>query len=226
MEKKFFELPWDEREKIAQERMYGGARFVVWDYCPDKEGNYGVIEQCPKAIDRCFIHGFQFTDPKACALHHDYAGVKYFDINVYSDYYPEDETFENRSKNMWHIFTSLEKAQAYAEKAKQLFPEHLSLESILPKVQKVFRKARISEGRRGYETSTKPYRVIVADNGWTTFTIGEDGLIRVQFGQSTPFIIPHTELIVPAFTDIKKGHYINYDYCVSDDYWWDFYSNK
>ena len=226
MKQKFFDLPWQEQKKIAQERMYGGARFEVWDYCPDKEGNYGVIEQCPKAIDYGFIHGFKFTDPKVCALHHCYAGVNAFEINVYSDRYPEDETFETRSKCMWHIFTSLEKAQSYAARVKQLFPEHLSLEGILQQVKQVFPQAHITEGRRGYETGTKPYRVIVADGGWTTFKVGSDGLIRVQFGQNTPYIIPHTELIVPAFTDIKKGHSINYDYCINEDYWCDFYSNK
>lgn len=226
MKQNFSSLPWQDQKRIAQERMYGGARFVVWDYCPDKAGNYGIMEQCPQAIDYGFIHGFKFTDPKVCALHHDYVGVKYFDINVFSDYYPEDETFEHRTKNMWHIFTSREKAEAYAAKAKQLFPEVVTLESILPEVQKVFKEAHITKGRRGYETSTPEYECIVAEHGWTTFIIGEDGLIRVQFGQSTPYIIPHTELIIPAFTDIKRGHNINYNYCISEDYWWDFYSKK
>ena len=226
MKQKFFDLPFEERNKIAMDRMYGGARFVVWDYCPDKAGNYGIVEQCPKAIDRGFIHGFMFTDPKVCALHHDYVGVKYFDINVYSDYYPEDEAFEHRTKNMWHIFTSREKAEAYAAKAKQLFPEVVTLESILPEVQKIFKEAHITKGRRGYETNTPEYECISADHGWTTFHITEEGRIRVQFGQNGSYIIPHTELIVPTFTDVKRGHNVNYEYCVSEWAWNDFYLNK
>lgn len=226
MGKKFFDLPWQERKEIAWKRLWGGARWIVWDYCPDKGGNYGVIEKCPKPKDIGFIHGFVFEHPKVCALHHCYAGVDAFSINVYDDDYPEDETFENRSKNMWHIFTSLEKAEAYAAKIKQIFPEHLTLESILPLVKKVFPKAYISTGRRGYETCTKPYQVIVGDHGWTTFTIGNDGLIRVQFGQSGKYIIPHTELLIPTFTDIKSGYNVNHKYCIKEGYWQGFYSEN
>lgn len=222
----FWELQAEQREQIAQQRMYGGPRYVVWDYCPDKDGNYGIIEQCPKAIDRGFTHGFMFTDPKVCALHHDYVGVKYFSINVYHDYYPEDETFEHRTKNMWHIFTSREKAEAYAAKAKQLFPETLTLENILPEIQKVFGRAYITKGRRGYETNTPEYECITSDHGWTTFQITDEGRIRVQFGQNGKYIIPHKELIVPTFTNVERGHNVNYNYCVSEWAWNDFYKNK
>ena len=212
----------DEEREIVRKRF--AAKYIVWDYCPDKEGNYGVIEKTPTPTDRAFQHGFVFKQTKVCALHHSYAGISDFEVQVYNNNVPLDETFENRNKWMWHLFSTKEGAEEYSAKIKTLFPEHLTLESILPLVQKVFPKARISEGRRGYETNTKPYRVIVADNGWTTFDVTEN-LIGVQFGQSGYYIIPHTELIEPAFTNIKD-RYINLCYCVSEGYWLDFYRDK
>lgn len=219
--RKFWDLPSEERQKLVFQRMHGD-KWIVWDYCPDKQGNYGIIEKCPPSIDRGFQHGYVFKSPKVCALHHSYAGIDSFEINVYSDNFPLDETFEGRSKNMWHMFTSREKAEQYASNIKKIYPEILSLQDLLAKVKEVFPNARISTGKRGYEAI--PYKCIVADHGWTTFDLS-DGLIGVRFGQQEKYVIPHSELIKPAFSDIEEG-YINDKYCIDYSFWNEFYGDS
>ena len=73
----------DEEREIVRKRF--AAKYIVWDYCPDKEGNYGVIEKTPTPTDHAFQHGFVFKQTKVCALHHSYAGISDFEVQVYNN---------------------------------------------------------------------------------------------------------------------------------------------
>lgn len=222
--KKFWDLSSEERNDIVRQRM-SGEKWIVWDYCPNKQGEYGIIEKCPASTDYGFIHGYVFENPKVCALHHDYAGVRNFEINVYTNNWYEDEDFATRHKNMWHIFTSYDKAKAYSDKIKALFEVHPEVEDVLAGLRKVFSDAKIAFGKRGYESTS--YECIVCDGGYITARLLDNGLIYIQCGQMGKYIIPHIELLDLAFTDLKDSdgnkRDINLNYCVSESYWHNFY---
>ena len=224
MKKNDNEMTWQERKSRANKRFYT-KYWMVWDYCPTKDGEYGVIEQFPAPMDSGFSHGYIFKDAKVCVSHNcDYP----FELNAYWGDWLEDETFENRTISLWHTFTSYEKAKEYSDKVKQNINRDIpTYEQLLVEVKKAFPKAYITIGKRGYETCTKEYKVIVADHGWTTFRIDTKGMIHVQFGQGGEYIIPHLDLVKLCFTDMvwndgtKKE--INYCYCNGEYGWSKFY---
>jgi hypothetical protein len=224
MEKKFFDLDWKERKAIANKRM-SGDKWIVYDYTPNRDGKFGIIEKLPKSIDKGFIHGYVLENPLALV---PIGGHNHFEISVHTNNWFEDEEFENRHIYHYHVFTSLEKAQRYAEKVAEYMEKSkkLSLESILPYIRKSFADARITRGKRGYETSSSEYECIVADGGWTTFKILDERYILVQMGQGTKYIIAHTDLIEKCFTNLPEYSSINYWYCEDTYRWSNFYPKK
>lgn len=220
----FLKLDYKTRKELAYKRMYSGDRWIVFDYYPNKDGHYGVVQKCPKPIDYGFQHGFVFKDiivPISYNL--DYT----FEINTYWSYYTEDETFENRTDNLWHIFTSKEKAEQYAKNLDKLLNKTITNDDVLKILKTIpdFKDAYVAKGKRGYETNTQPYEVIVADGyGYTTMKIIDGKYIEVQFGQSSPYIIPHINLLKRAFTLGKDDYNINIEYCEYSYNWRDFYN--
>jgi len=214
--KNFWDLDWQEREKIVSQRTKG-QKWVVWDYSPNKNGEVGVIEKCPQYWDKSFP-GYYFPKTEVCL-------PITFSICPYTDEWYGDET-ELSKGSYYHIFSTYEQALKYAELVRLYHsPKELTLEGILPLLKPYFKDARITKGKRGYENTSKEYECIVANGGWTTFKIRNGKHIEVQMGQLTDYIIPHTDLIEKCFTNIPKGHYMNYFYAINDWDWTHFYES-
>lgn len=217
----FFKLDTKQRRELAYKRMYSGERWIVFDYYPLANGTYGAVQKCPKPIDYGFQHGFVFKDtivPISYNLDYD------FEINAYWSYYIEDNT---NNDAMFHIFTTKEKAEEYAKTLDKKLNYKITNDDVIKVLRTIpiFSDAYVSIGKRGYETLTKPYEVIVADGyGYTTMKVIDGRYIEVQFGQSSPYIIPHINLLKRAFTLGKDDYDINIDYCEYADTWRKFYN--
>lgn len=219
------EMTWQERKARAYKR-FNTKYWMVWDYCPTMDNEIGVIEPFPAPLDEGFSHGYVFKNPKVCVSHNcNYP----FELNAYWGDWLVDEEFENRTISLWHAFTSYEKAKEYSDKVKMNISRDIpTYEDLLVEVKKTFKDAYITIGKRGYETCSKEYKVIVADDGWTTFRIDTKGMIHVQFGQQGYYVIPHLDLVRPCFTNMvwadgtKKQ--INYCYCNGEYKWSKFYN--
>ena len=224
------DMTWQERKALAYKRMYSGKRYIVYDYLPDRNGEYGAIDELPLHNGIGLDYGFMWKKddkaPSVCIHHNrDYR----FEVNCYWDEYTEDETWEKRTDRYWHIFTSVEKAQAYAEGVKNRMKDYsITMEDVVKVLKKMddYKDACIGTGKRGYENTSEPYECIVAQHGWVTFKVIDNKLILAQFGQLGKYIIPHIDVLERALKPwMEGGHYVNYDFCESSCNWNDYYIN-
>lgn len=212
---KFWDLPYEDRKKVANNRMRGD-RWLVYDYTPSKDGEFGIVEKFPKSIDHGFIHGYVFKEQKAFSVVDGYSD---FEINVNTDCWYEDEEFESRTIYPYHIFTSYDKAVAYADKVKENNKHIITEDELIKALSRYNKDVKVGYGKRGYENVCNEYRTIYFDGGWCTAKISNN-MIRIQYGQRRVVVIPHLDLLPKAFEKLDEYGYPNKHYSY-DSYMFD-----
>lgn len=184
----FWDLDFSSREEVVRER-YNKSKYVVWDYARSIADNtFGMVEALGESINSGCVHGFEIKDSGVVC-----SQWKKFD--VYTDKWYLDEDFENRTMFPYHFFSSYEKALEYSNKVKEYNDKlnNVTLEDILPIIQKYDKSFEILRGKRGYESSE--YRAI-GNGTCITFTIDGCGNIKMNRGQMfLGFTIPHIDLL-------------------------------
>jgi hypothetical protein len=185
--KSFWDLDFYSREKVVRER-YDKSKYVVWDYARSIADNtFGMVEALGEPIHSGCAHGFEIKDSGVVC-----SQWKKFD--VYTDNWYLDEDFENRTMFPYHFFSTYEKALEYSNKVKEYNDKlnKVTLEDILPIIQKYDKGFEIIYGKRGYESSEY---MAIGNGTCVTFTIDECGNIKMNRGQMfLGFTIPHIDL--------------------------------